>query len=112
MTQATPSKVVQWNVSLKTITDKIATAATAPVVKTGWAILSGNTASEAAYNTNAPPYNVKPNQKGQLLNDARGSLREGNLRGGIMAIFIKTLAEALHAMPRISINHFKVKVPA
>jgi hypothetical protein len=41
-----------------------------------------------------------------LLKALIGSLKEGRLRGGIIAIFTKTLAEALEIMPRIKILEF------
>ena len=47
-----------------------------------------------------------PSQSGHLLRDATGSLNEGNLRGGIIAILTSTLTDALQAMPRNKINHF------
>jgi len=49
---------------------------------------------------------ASPSQKGQLPSAANGSLSEGNVRGGNMAILTRTLADALAAMPRIRINHF------
>lgn len=72
----------------------------------GWATLSGNLANAAAYKRNAPQYKLKPSQNGQLPKANHGSEREGNFRGGTIAILIKRLAAALVAMPSINISHF------
>lgn len=87
-------------------TEHNATVATAPDVKIGCATFSGSRARAAAYNRKAPPYNPRPSQNGQLASAAMALLGEGNLRGGVIAIFINTLAAALQAIPTSKMIHF------
>lgn len=88
------------------MTENNATQAIAPEVSIGCATFKGKNASVTAYNKKAIPYRNIPNHNGQFASAARGSVRLGSLLGGVIANFIRTLAEALENMPRIKMSHF------
>lgn len=106
ITKKIPTPVVQWKGSLNRKKENSVTAAIAPDVNMGCATFKGSRVNAAAYNINAMPYRLRPNQRGQLERAAMGSKKDRAFRGGVMATLSNTLAEVFAAMPRININHF------